>query len=247
MPEQPDTILAKQVKGLRKMMRPLKARGKEWVHGLNSGSAGSLTTMVYGHGIVSRLGRPGNNFPQGAGGSVTEDVDSDGSDLVRKKVARRQRKCREALERRFPRIKRRQLYIISDTCLLGDSHRALSSSRRRYGDVIYHYIPVRVVRFSTIIPCAHHLVSELIHKFLNLNGDHPESGFFARETCETSTWQCSMITPSPPRRRGDSQNNQQQIALLPRIGGVILCRFPDPLTRPTTNTRNEVFCDRRRL
>lgn len=87
MPEQPDTILAKQVKGLRKMMRPLKARGKEWVHGLNSGSAGSLTTMVYGHGIVSRLGRPGNNCPQGAGGSVTEDVDSDGSDLVRKKKA----------------------------------------------------------------------------------------------------------------------------------------------------------------
>lgn len=68
-------------------MRPLKARGKEWVHGLNSGSAGSLTTMVYGHGIVSRLGRPGNNCPQGAGGSVTEDVDSDGSDLVRKKKA----------------------------------------------------------------------------------------------------------------------------------------------------------------
>lgn len=57
-------------------MRPLKARGKEWVQGLNSGGGGGSTS------IVSRLG--GSRSGSIGGGAGVEDVDSDGSDLVRR-------------------------------------------------------------------------------------------------------------------------------------------------------------------
>lgn len=61
-------------------MRPLKARGKEWVHGLSSGSGSALPSSN-----VSRLGRPSRSAPGVGGGGMDneEDVDSDGSDLVR--------------------------------------------------------------------------------------------------------------------------------------------------------------------
>lgn len=61
-------------------MRPLKARGKEWVHGLNSGGGGGGGSTVTA-GSVSRLGRPRGSV-QSSGG-LDEEVDSDGSDLVR--------------------------------------------------------------------------------------------------------------------------------------------------------------------
>lgn len=93
---QPDSILAKQMKGLRRIMRPLKARGKEWVHemassavgGGGSGSGGGGGGVVTANGKVSRLGGGAyyrrNAKPSGGGpGNVEEDVDSDGSDLVR--------------------------------------------------------------------------------------------------------------------------------------------------------------------
>lgn len=73
------------MKGLRRIMRPLKARGKDWVHGhLNSsGGQGSTSSMMTSNGqTVSRLGRPRHGSSAGV---VEEEVDSDGSDLVRKK------------------------------------------------------------------------------------------------------------------------------------------------------------------
>lgn len=77
---QADTIIAKQMKGLRRIMRPLKARGKEWVHGLNSNGPTMSTSSGGGGNTVSRLGRPRQGSSAGV---LEEDVDSDGSDLVR--------------------------------------------------------------------------------------------------------------------------------------------------------------------
>lgn len=74
----------KQMKGLRRIMRPLKARGKEWVHGLVSGGDGGG-----GPSKVSKLGRPSGRHGNGRGGGQgqskkeEEEDDSDGSDLVR--------------------------------------------------------------------------------------------------------------------------------------------------------------------
>lgn len=79
---QPDTIVAKQLKGLRRIMRPLKARGKEWVHSLNSGSNGRPATA----GAISIIGASRSNSRMNAKreAPAEEDVDSDGSDMVRR-------------------------------------------------------------------------------------------------------------------------------------------------------------------
>lgn len=87
---QADTIIVKQMKGFRRIMRPLKARGREWVHGLTSGGGGDVDG---GSSKVPRLGRPSGNHGIRSGGGQEgqsrkkekdEDEDSDGSDLVRK-------------------------------------------------------------------------------------------------------------------------------------------------------------------
>lgn len=71
-------------------MRPLKARGKEWVHGLTASRSGhglsaSPSTATGISGISGPTYATDDNDDGHRGtANVEEDVDSDGSDLVRR-------------------------------------------------------------------------------------------------------------------------------------------------------------------